>query len=67
MSLIEAVATDKPVTFVRLQPEIKAALQDAAAKDRRSLSTFMEAILAEWLQAHGYPKIELRGPKTRRS
>ena len=39
---------------LRLPAELKAALQEAAAKDRRSMSSLAEKILAEWLEAQGY-------------
>ena len=39
---------------VRVQPEIKAALERAAADDHRSMSSMIEKLLAEWLTEHGY-------------
>lgn len=39
---------------VRVHPEIKAALERAAADDDRSVSSLVERIAAEWLVARGY-------------
>jgi hypothetical protein len=36
----------------RVEPEIKEGLERAAKEDRRSLSSLIEKILAEWLQEH---------------
>lgn len=41
---------------LRLSAEIKAALQRAAADDRRTMSSLVEKILAEWLETNGYAK-----------
>lgn len=38
---------------VRLPADVKAALTQAAAEDRRSLSAMAEKIIAEWLAAAG--------------
>jgi hypothetical protein len=45
-----------PSLGVRLQPKVKAALQQAAEADIRSLSSMVEKILTEWLRAKGYLK-----------
>ena len=39
---------------VRVEPEIKAALERAAADDHRSMASLIEKILAEFLRDHGY-------------
>jgi hypothetical protein len=41
-------------TSMRLDPEIKAALEKAAADDDRSVSSLVERILKEWLREKGY-------------
>lgn len=46
---------------VRMEPEIKAALEKAAAADRRSVASFVEKTLAEHLEKAGY----LKKPKGR--
>ncbi len=45
-----------PSLGVRVQPEIKAALQRAAADDMRSMSSLIDKILIEWLRKKGYLK-----------
>jgi hypothetical protein len=61
----ENMATKKPVVFVRFQPEVKDALDEAASKDGRSLSGLLEKIAVDWLRANGRGEIQLRGPKKR--
>lgn len=39
---------------LRITPSLKAALEAAAADDRRSVASKAEIILTEWLEAHGY-------------
>jgi len=39
---------------VRLQPEVKAALERAAKEDLRSVSGLVEKILHDWLTEHGH-------------
>ncbi|HSK39071.1 MAG TPA: ribbon-helix-helix protein, CopG family [Arenibaculum sp.] len=39
---------------VRVQPEIKAALDQAAQDDDRSISSMVERILKLWLMERGY-------------
>ncbi len=39
---------------IRVMPEIKAALEKAAADDDRTVSAMAERILRQWLQAKGY-------------
>ena len=41
---------------VRLEPDTKAAIEKAAADDRRSISSMIDKILVEWLRAKGYLK-----------
>ena len=43
-----------PSLGVRLQPELKAALDKAAKDDLRSMSSMVEKILTEYLREHGY-------------
>lgn len=42
-----------PVSF-RFAPELKAALETAAAADERSVSNLVERIIREWLVQRGY-------------
>ncbi|MCE6960567.1 hypothetical protein LAZ40_16200 [Cereibacter sphaeroides] len=42
-----------PISF-RLLPDTKAALDKAAADDRRSVSSLLDKIVTEWLEAKGY-------------
>jgi hypothetical protein len=44
----------KPGISFRIEPEIKAALENVARQDRRSVSSLIEKILADWLEAHGH-------------
>ena len=39
---------------IRVQPEVKAALERAAADDLRSVSSLVEKISVEWLRDRGY-------------
>jgi hypothetical protein len=39
---------------VRISSEVKDALDRAAADDRRSTSSLVEKVLAEWLEARSY-------------
>lgn len=39
---------------VRLPPDVKAALEKAAATDLRSQSSMAEKIITDWLKANGY-------------
>jgi hypothetical protein len=43
-----------PSLGVRVQPEVKAALEKAAADDVRSVSSLIEKIAVEWLRERGY-------------
>jgi hypothetical protein len=43
-----------PSLGIRLQPEIKEALQRAAEDDVRSVSSMAEKILTDWLREKGY-------------
>ena len=43
-----------PSLGIRLQPEVKEALKDAAIADTRSLSSMVEKILVDWLKTNGY-------------
>jgi hypothetical protein len=44
-----------PSLGIRLKPEVKIALQQAAEADMRSVSSLAEKILTEWLREKGYP------------
>lgn len=39
---------------VRVQPEIRAALQSAANREMRSLANMMEVMVVAYCRAHGY-------------
>jgi hypothetical protein len=41
---------------IRVEPEIKAAVEKAAAADRRTVASFIEKILVEYLEEHGHLK-----------
>lgn len=41
-------------TSMRLDPDVKAALERAAAADDRSVSSLVERILKEWLRDKGH-------------
>lgn len=41
-------------TSMRLDPEVKEALEKAATADDRSVSSLVERILKEWLRERGY-------------
>lgn len=43
-----------PSLGIRVQPETKAALEQAAKDDMRSMSSLIEKILVEWLREKGY-------------
>ncbi len=54
--------TKLPSLGVRVQPELKTALDKAAADDLRSVSSMVEKILTEYLREHGYlPKKPKKG------
>jgi hypothetical protein len=59
----EIMVTTKPAVFVRFQQEVKDALDVAASRDGRSLSSLLEKIAVDWLRANGHPEVRLRGPK----
>jgi predicted HicB family RNase H-like nuclease len=42
--------------LVRIQPSLKAAAEKAAVADRRSLSSLVEKLLADYLRRNGYLK-----------
>ena len=50
----------KEVTFVRLEPAVKRALEQVAKSDARSLSSLIGKILSEWSQNNGWPKREAK-------
>jgi hypothetical protein len=41
---------------LRLQPSLKAAAEQAAAADRRSLTSLIESLLADYCKKHGFLK-----------
>jgi hypothetical protein len=43
---------------IRVEPHVKAAAEKAAAVDRRTLASFVEKILVEFLEREGYIKSE---------
>lgn len=42
-----------PISF-RLPPEVKAALEEAAKADTRSVSSLMEKLVTTWLKEQGH-------------
>ena len=44
-----------PLAF-RVDPALKAALQEAADRDTRSVSSLVQKILLEWTRANGFLK-----------
>lgn len=48
------MTTDKPPLFIRVHPEVKAAVEKAAAEDQRSVAVFVERLLVDWLREKGY-------------
>lgn len=46
--------TKTPSLGVRLNPATKAALEEAARADMRSVSSLVEKVLTEWLREKGY-------------
>ena len=49
---------------IRIEPELKEAAERAAADDRRTLASFIEKLLAAYLQKNGYlPAPAPREPK----
>ena len=39
---------------IRLEPEVRDAIERAALRDRRSLSAMIDLILVRWLEDNGY-------------
>jgi hypothetical protein len=51
----------------RVEPPVKRAAEQAAEQDHRTLSSFLEKILVEFLYAHGYLRRDLQdGPRRRK-
>ena len=46
---------------LRVEPELKAALEAAATADRRTLASFIEKLLAEWVEANAKPAGKRKG------
>jgi hypothetical protein len=60
---MKAARTKKPkppakfaATSMRLDPVIKAALEEAAKKERRTMTSLTQVILEGWLQERGFMK-----------
>lgn len=43
------------VVSVRVEPEIKAALQQAADREMRSIANMLEVMVVAYCRSHGYP------------
>jgi hypothetical protein len=43
-------------TTMRLEPELKEALEKAAAEDKRNVTSMTSKILSDWLKEKGYLK-----------
>jgi hypothetical protein len=43
-------------TTMRLDPDVKAALAKAAAKDNRNVTSMVAKILSDWLKTNGFLK-----------
>jgi hypothetical protein len=41
---------------IRVEPDVKAAAEKAAAADRRTVASLIEKLLVEYLEEHGYLK-----------
>ena len=41
---------------IRVEPEIKEAIERAASADRRTVASMIEKVMVEWLTANGYLK-----------
>ena len=39
---------------LRVEPHVKAAAEEAAEEDRRTLASLVEKVLVEWLEEHGH-------------
>jgi hypothetical protein len=50
----DMMTTDKTPLFIRLAPEIIEAVKQAAADDGRSVSNYVEMLLADRLRKKGY-------------
>jgi len=48
---------------MRIDPELKEAAENAAADDRRSLSSLVEKLLTDYCREHGYFKDAPKKPK----
>ena len=46
---------------LRFMPELKAAVEQAAADDKRSLTNLVEKVLTDWLEERGYLKPDRSG------
>lgn len=53
---VSPMPSKSPSLGVRIAPATKAALQKAAADDKRTVSNLVEKVLEEWLRANGYLK-----------
>ncbi len=48
------VARKTAILALRVTPEVRTALDKAAAKERRSVAGLSEWIIAQWLEQEGY-------------
>jgi hypothetical protein len=61
--LQRAVMDRDDVLNVRIPANVKSALRDAAADDRRTMSALLEIIVSDWLTERGYLKAARPTPK----
>lgn len=50
---------------VKLTPQVRAAWEAAAARERRSLSNFLEIVILDWCERHGVPVPDPAGAPAR--
>jgi predicted HicB family RNase H-like nuclease len=49
---------------MRIDPEVKAAAEEAAIADRRSLSSLVEKLLTDYCREHGFLKLERKAKRS---
>jgi hypothetical protein len=59
--------TKTEVVSVRVPPDVKAALVEAADQERRSLATMVEVMVLDYCKAHGITAAPARAGKPARS
>jgi hypothetical protein len=47
-----------------IDPEVKAAAEEAAIADRRSLSSLVEKLLTDYCREHGFLKLERKAKRS---